>query len=67
MNELFWKMKTIDYDSEEEGIIKKQIKFNFTNSKDVEYFEKMIKYEKNAKVKILNQINNPNGRVTLKM
>lgn len=66
LNELFWKMKTIDYDSEEEGIIKKQIKFNFTNSKDVEYFEKMIKYEKNAKVKILNQINNPNGRVTFK-
>ena len=26
----------------------------------------MIKYEKNAKVKILNQINNPNGRVTFK-
>ena len=42
LNDLFWKMKTIDYDSEQEGIIKKQIKFNFTNTDDVDHFEKMI-------------------------
>lgn len=66
LNKLFWKMKTVDYDSEEEGIIKKQIKFNFTNSSEVDYFESMIVNEKNAKVKILNQINNPSGRVTFK-
>ena len=66
LNELFWKMKTVHYDSEEEGIIKKQIKFNFTNQTEVDYFESMIKNEPQAKVKILNQINNPSGRITFK-
>ena len=66
LNELFWKLKTIDYDSENDGILKKQIKFNFINPKDVEYFEQNIKNEKNVNVKILNQINNPNGRIKFK-
>ena len=63
---LFWKIKTIDYDEEKEGVIKKQMKFNFLNSKEVEHFEQQILNENNVKVKILNQINNPNGRVQFK-
>ena len=66
LNELFWKLRTISYDSEKEGIIKKQMKFNFLNTQEVDYFESKMKHEPNAKVKILNQINNPNGRVTFK-
>lgn len=66
LNELFWQLKTIDYDSENDGILKKQIKFNFLDPTEVEYFEKNIKNEKNVKVKILNQINNPNGRIKFK-
>lgn len=66
LNELFWKLRTISYDSEKEGIIKKQMKFNFLNTQEVDYFESKMKHESNAKVKILNQINNPNGRVTFK-
>ena len=68
LNELFWKLKTISYDSEQEGIIKKQMKFNFLNPQEVDYFENKLKGETNGKVKvkILNQINNPNGRVTFK-
>uniref|UniRef100_A0A6C0KIE7 TATA-box binding protein n=1 Tax=viral metagenome TaxID=1070528 RepID=A0A6C0KIE7_9ZZZZ len=66
LNVLFWKLKTISYDSENEGIVKKQMKFNFLNRNEVEYFEKMIVHEKNVKIKILNQIDNPNGRVQFK-
>lgn len=66
LKELFFTLKTIDYDDEKEGIIKKQIKFNFNNKEDVDYFESMIKNEKNVKMKILNQINNPTGRVKFK-
>ena len=66
LNELFWKLKIINYDEEKEGIIKKQIKFNFLNSDEVDYFENMAKDEKNIKIKILNQINNPSGRVKFK-
>ncbi len=66
LNELFWKLNTVEYDKEIEGIVKKQIKFNFLNKEEVEYFEENIKNEKNVKIKILNQINNPTGRVTFK-
>lgn len=66
LNELFWKMKTISYDEEKEGIVKKQMKFNFLNKEEVDYFEKMVQYEKHVKMKILNQIDNPSGRVPFK-
>lgn len=66
LDKLFWKIRTIDYDSESEGIIKKQMKFNFTNPSEVEEFEKNILNERRVCVKILNQINNPTGRVVFK-
>ena len=68
LNDLFWKLKTISYDSEAEGIVKKQMKFNFLNEQEVNsFFKKMEENdEKNVNVKILNQINNPNGRVKFK-
>ena len=66
LNDLFWKLKIINYDEEKEGVIKKQIKFNFTNSNEVQQFENKIMHEPNARIKILNQINNPNGRVQFK-
>lgn len=66
LNDLFWKLRTIPYDSEQEGIIKKQMKFNFLNHYEVAEFDKKIKLEKNIKIKILNQIDNPNGRVPFK-
>lgn len=66
LNDLFWKLKIIPYDAEQEGIVKKQMKFNFLNHAEVEEFEEKIKLEKNIKMKILNQIDNPNGRVPFK-
>ena len=66
LNKLFWKLKTICYDDEKEGIIKKQMKFNFLDNTEVDYFNTMIKNEKNVKIKILNKINNPSGRIKFK-
>ena len=66
LNELFWKLKVIPYDDEQEGIVKKQMKFNFLNPSEVDYFEQMIVHENNVKIKILNQFNNPSGRVAFK-
>jgi TATA-box binding protein (TBP) (component of TFIID and TFIIIB) len=66
LNELFWKLKITHYDSECEGIVKKQMKFNFTDPNQVKWFEDHIKHEKCVNVKVLNQINNPSGRVTFK-
>lgn len=64
---LFWNLPMIGYDSYEEGIIKKQIKFNFTSKDQVEEFDRNIeKVTLYHKVTILNQIDSPNGRVVFK-
>jgi TATA-box binding protein (TBP) (component of TFIID and TFIIIB) len=66
LNDLFWKLKIISYDEEREGIVKKQMKFNFLNAGEVTHFEKMVQHEPDVKMKILNQIDNPSGRVPFK-
>ena len=64
--DLFWKLSVINYDSEIEGIIKKQMKFNFIDKEQVLDFENKIKNEEMVSIKILNKINNPSGRVKFK-
>ena len=67
LNDIFWKIPMISYDDYKEGVIKKQIKFNFTDKEQVKEFEEKIKEVKHpVDVKILNQIDNPNGRVSFK-
>ena len=64
---LFWGLPMIPYDSYQEGIIKKQIKFNFTTKEQVTEFEEQIaKVDQYHCVTILNQIDNPTGRVVFK-
>lgn len=65
--ERFWDIPMISYDTFAEGIIKKQIKFNFQNKEEVDIFEKKIKEQTMPTViKVLNQIDNPSGRVQFK-
>lgn len=66
ISELFWCLPITNYDDETNGIIKKQIKLSFTNSEDVKEFEKKTFGIKNINIKILNQIDNPSGRVKFK-
>ena len=66
LDDLFWKVPIIDYDSEKEGVIKKQMKFNFICQEQVDIFEEKLKNETSVKCTILNQINNPSGRVLFK-
>jgi TATA-box binding protein (TBP) (component of TFIID and TFIIIB) len=64
---LFWSLPMISYDEFSEGIIKKQIKFNFNTKEEVQDFETKIKDVKlfNS-VTIINKIDNPNGRIMFK-
>ena len=66
LESLFWKLKIINYDEEKEGIIKKQMKFNFQTPEEVVKFENNIKNETCVNVTIINQINNPTGHVSFK-
>ena len=63
---IFLKIKIIDYFRCEEGIIKKQMKFNFQNKEELLLIQEKMKNEKNIEEYIINQIDNPDGRVKFK-
>jgi TATA-box binding protein (TBP) (component of TFIID and TFIIIB) len=66
----FWDLPMINYDDHAEGIIKKQIKFNFTTKEEVANFYEFVKRDPNIieskNIYTLNQIDNPNGRIKFK-
>lgn len=65
----FWDFPMIDYDSHCEGIIKKQIKFNFTSKEEVHNFNEFVARDTRIRavdIHTLNQIDNPNGRIKFK-
>lgn len=64
--DIFWKIKLIDYFRLEPGIIKKQMKFNFRNKEELNLIKEKMKNEKNIEEHIINQIDNPDGRVKYK-
>ena len=46
LNELFWKLQLIDYMDLKEGILKKQIKYNFNSKEEIQEIEKRLENEK---------------------
>ena len=63
---LFWEIEILDYDKCNEGIIKKQIKISCNTKTEFEKIEELIKNEKYNNSKIINHVDNPNGRVKFK-
>jgi len=59
---IFWELPVIDYHTPTNGIIKKCVKINCNNEKEVEELETKIKNSKNIEVTILSKVNNPNAR-----
>jgi len=64
--DIFWKIPVVDYNSQEDGVIKKQIKISITNSEESEKIDEILKTHNYYKVHILNKIDNPNGRIKYK-
>ncbi len=66
----FWDLPMIDYDKYGEGIIKKQIKFNFVSKEELENFNEYVSREPRLKdgkgIHTLTHIDSPNGRVKFK-
>lgn len=63
LNTLFWKIDVIPYHKLEEGVVKKQMKFNFSDEESVQEMSKKLKNEKNVDEHIISRIINPNGRI----
>jgi TATA-box binding protein (TBP) (component of TFIID and TFIIIB) len=64
--ETFWNLPIINYDEQICGIIKKQIKISVTDKEELYKINKLISNEKYLIDKIINHIDNPDGRVKFK-
>jgi len=63
---IFWKIPIISYNTPNEGIIKKQMKFNSNTEETLNYIKEMLKNEKYYDEYIITSINNPEGRIKFK-
>ena len=63
---IFWKVNIEDYDKQIQGIIKKQIKISCNTKEELEKLEHLIKGEMYYVSKIINHVDNPNGRIKFK-
>ena len=66
LENVFWNLNIIDYFKTEEGIVKKQMKFNFSSKEEVDNFEKKCKNIKYVDEQVISKIDNPTGRVKFK-
>ena len=66
IKQTFWNIPVIEYWKQEEGVVKKQIKFVSSNLEELtEMQDKLTKYEC-VEQQIITHINNPTGRIQFK-
>ena len=63
---MFWNIKIMPYSTKSEGVIKKQIKFNSTNEKELHAMQLRLQKEPQYDEHIIKSINNPDGRIKFK-
>jgi len=63
---IFWQIPVIPYSTPQNGVIKKQMKFNSTTTEEVAYIQECLQDELYVDQQIMTSINNPNGRIKFK-
>lgn len=63
---VFWKIQVDPYHIPKEGVIKKQMKFNFTSEDSLLDMQKKIVGQSNVEELVITHIENPNGRIKYK-
>jgi len=66
LKECFWKINILKYHEAINGVIKKQIKYNFKDKIEVESIEDKLKNETVVEQQIITQIDNPEGKIKYK-
>jgi len=63
LSDVFWQLRVVPYQSEEEGVIKKQMKVNCISKEEVAKVEEKIKAESGVVIiDTISKIDNPNAR-----
>jgi len=63
---VFWKVDILPYHLQQEGVVKKQMKFNFTDEEHLKTVSDKLVGLKNVDEQIITQIINPSGRIKFK-
>jgi TATA-box binding protein (TBP) (component of TFIID and TFIIIB) len=66
LKKLFWGIRVIPYWMAEDGIIKKQMKFNSVTQEELDAVQGNLKDEAHFEEHVLTSINNPAGRIKFK-
>jgi TATA-box binding protein (TBP) (component of TFIID and TFIIIB) len=66
LKECFWKIFVMPYGTRSEGVIKKQMKFNFVDEEDVLSIQDKLKKENYCDEHIITHIRNPEGKIKFK-
>jgi hypothetical protein len=66
LSEVFWNINVMPYHLQQEGVVKKQMKFNFTDEEQVKDVSNKLIGVKNVDEQIITQIVNPAGRIKFK-
>jgi TATA-box binding protein (TBP) (component of TFIID and TFIIIB) len=66
LEEVFWRIKVNSYFLPEDGVIKKQMKFNFKSQEELDDFHKRLKDCKYFDEHIITSIRNPEGKIKFK-
>jgi TATA-box binding protein (TBP) (component of TFIID and TFIIIB) len=66
LKDLFWKINIMPYSKPENGVIKKQIKFNSTESEEVKIINDKLRDVPYYEEHIITHIDNPSGRIKYK-
>jgi TATA-box binding protein (TBP) (component of TFIID and TFIIIB) len=66
LDDVFWKVAVMPYHLQQEGVVKKQMKFNFTDEEQLKVVSDKLVDIKNVDEQIITQIINPSGRIKFK-
>lgn len=66
IQKIFWKIPILNYETRENGVIKKQIKFSTTDKEDSKIIENHINNTNYIDVQVIEYIDNPEGRIKYK-
>ena len=66
LKKTFWQIPVIDYHDPKNGVIKKQIKYNFKDMNEVKEIETKLESENLVEQQSISKIDNPEGKVKFK-
>lgn len=66
LKEVFWKVPVMPYSTPENGVVKKQMKFNLFSQEELDFIQQRVQQEPYYEEHVITHIDNPSGRIKFK-